>query len=187
MPNSIFYLQIQFDKTQGDSGGPLFDSSMGLQVGITSFGPTQCEAGGVYTRVSAYDGWIKEKMGVAVAEKPDVPPPPPAVEESKAKPEEVVEETVVETETTVVTSVVEEEVDVNSDDSNDLPSRMVSRPAMSITNSGAIRNRPSSSQLPFAPVVPVVDPKLARYPYIPFYGRTPYIYYYDGYFFMPPF
>ncbi len=47
----------------GDSGGPVYFSESGsfTQVGITSFGPSQCGTGNVtsvYTEISDYDTWI---------------------------------------------------------------------------------------------------------------------------------
>uniref|UniRef100_A0A7E4ZQM2 Peptidase S1 domain-containing protein n=1 Tax=Panagrellus redivivus TaxID=6233 RepID=A0A7E4ZQM2_PANRE len=49
------------DACQGDSGGPLVfqtDNEAWFQVGITSWGVGCGETPGVYTRVSAYCGWI---------------------------------------------------------------------------------------------------------------------------------
>ena len=48
------------DACQGDSGGPLL-SSTNVQVGIVSFGDGCARPGvpAVYTRVSAFDGWIQ--------------------------------------------------------------------------------------------------------------------------------
>ena len=54
--------------TQGDSGGPLttpdFDTGLATLTGITSFGKTGCDtnSASVYTRVSYYLDWIKERM-----------------------------------------------------------------------------------------------------------------------------
>jgi secreted trypsin-like serine protease len=57
------------DSCQGDSGGPLVvhaDNALGyLQVGIVSWGMTQCgdpTLPGIYTRVSAYSDWINNTM-----------------------------------------------------------------------------------------------------------------------------
>lgn len=61
------------DACNGDSGGPLFTEGQGgpVQVGIVSWGEGPMDAAaacghanayGVYTRVSAYKGWIAEKM-----------------------------------------------------------------------------------------------------------------------------
>jgi secreted trypsin-like serine protease len=56
------------DACEGDSGGPLYIVGNGtknrlVQVGITSFGNTFCgNSPGVYTRVSAYEKWIKDQI-----------------------------------------------------------------------------------------------------------------------------
>ena len=55
------------DTCRGDSGGPLLGKGPGgelLQVGIVSYGPSNCGAGlpGVYTRVEAYMEWIKSNI-----------------------------------------------------------------------------------------------------------------------------
>jgi secreted trypsin-like serine protease len=48
----------------GDSGGPLMLADVQVQVGIVSFGQPDCKPGApsVYTRVSNYVDWIKEKV-----------------------------------------------------------------------------------------------------------------------------
>ena len=58
----LFIFNVMTFFFQGDSGGPMIAD--GIQIGITSHGPQQCEEGGVYTRVSAYinNGWIASKM-----------------------------------------------------------------------------------------------------------------------------
>jgi len=50
------------DSCNGDSGGPLFDATTNTQYGIVSFGIGCALPGlpGVYTRVSAYHGWIQD-------------------------------------------------------------------------------------------------------------------------------
>ena len=52
---------------QGDSGGPALIQKDGIyyQVGIVSFGSSSCKEEnlpGVYTRVTEYLDWIKQKM-----------------------------------------------------------------------------------------------------------------------------
>lgn len=56
------------DSCRGDSGGPLFcevEEHKFKQVGLTSWGPEVCGATrepGVYTRLTSYADWIKEKL-----------------------------------------------------------------------------------------------------------------------------
>jgi secreted trypsin-like serine protease len=67
------------DSCRGDSGGPLVinkfnrrtknlypdnDDAIWIQVGVTSFGSSDCGSGkpGVYTRVSEYIDWIKKNL-----------------------------------------------------------------------------------------------------------------------------
>jgi trypsin len=52
------------DSCSGDSGGPLVHKSTGLLCGIISWGVgcARAEYPGVYTRVSAYEGWIKANV-----------------------------------------------------------------------------------------------------------------------------
>ncbi|RMZ94862.1 serine protease 27-like [Brachionus plicatilis] len=60
------------DTCQGDSGGPLFvkdivdNKQKFILAGVTSYGEGCAEARkpGIYTRVSAYEDWITEKMNV---------------------------------------------------------------------------------------------------------------------------
>ena len=77
------------DACQGDSGGPLmtqFDASHWRQIGVVSVGVACGEAKlpGIYTRVSAFGGWIRGIVGgdlVVAAQTPpppDAPPPPGA-------------------------------------------------------------------------------------------------------------
>jgi len=52
---------------RGDSGGPAIvlgkDPSSDVQVGIISFGASECSTGStVYSRVSGYENWIKERV-----------------------------------------------------------------------------------------------------------------------------
>lgn len=57
------------DSCQGDSGGPLVRVGAGncpTQVGLVSFGPNECAANlrpAVYTRISAYNKWIRAVVG----------------------------------------------------------------------------------------------------------------------------
>lgn len=57
------------DSCQGDSGGPLVRVGAGncpTQVGLVSFGPNECAAEmrpAVYTRISAYNAWIRAVIG----------------------------------------------------------------------------------------------------------------------------
>ena len=58
------------DSCKGDSGGPLFlhgpNNSALIQVGIVSYGPTNCGQGlpGVYTRIEHFIEWIKRNLKV---------------------------------------------------------------------------------------------------------------------------
>ncbi len=55
----------QSSACMGDSGGPLFPVSGGRSVcvyGVVSFGDNKCRESSVYTRVSAYAGWIRQQM-----------------------------------------------------------------------------------------------------------------------------
>jgi secreted trypsin-like serine protease len=56
------------DSCQGDSGGPLVrvgGDNCPIQVGLVSYGPTKCGVTrpSVYTRVSAYNAWIRSVIG----------------------------------------------------------------------------------------------------------------------------
>ncbi len=53
------------DSCGGDSGGPLFPlTSRGAECvyGVVSYGDSNCLAGGIYTRVSAFRDWIESQM-----------------------------------------------------------------------------------------------------------------------------
>ena len=53
------------DSCRGDSGGPLLDltGNQATVIGIVSFGTNKCDSSipGVYSRVSAYLDWIRNK------------------------------------------------------------------------------------------------------------------------------
>jgi secreted trypsin-like serine protease len=77
------------DSCRGDSGGPLVARDSGgayEQIGIVSFGALKCankDAYGVYSKVSAFESWIRAKSGLSFNKpaKPVAPPPvkpPPA-------------------------------------------------------------------------------------------------------------
>jgi hypothetical protein len=58
------------DSCNGDSGGPMVvrdEKNFFIQAGIVSWGPTDCGTPGltgVYTRVSAFDAWLREKTAI---------------------------------------------------------------------------------------------------------------------------
>lgn len=66
VPDTVFCAAHPQRKTcRGDSGGPVLDK-MGNVIGIVSWGKNRCSEDGqpgVYTRVSAYAGWIDGVIG----------------------------------------------------------------------------------------------------------------------------
>jgi secreted trypsin-like serine protease len=63
------------DACRGDSGGPLVvpvDNEFKL-AGIVSWGSSNCNTYGAYTRVSLYETWINEKTGIEISYTPPVP------------------------------------------------------------------------------------------------------------------
>jgi hypothetical protein len=63
------------DACNGDSGGPLVvpvDNEYKL-AGIVSWGSSNCNTYGAYTRVSLYESWIEANTGIEVAYVPPVP------------------------------------------------------------------------------------------------------------------
>jgi secreted trypsin-like serine protease len=69
------YLNGNKDACNGDSGGPLVVPVLdGYKLaGIVSWGSTQCNTYGAYTRVSDFESWIRAKTGIVKAYKPPVP------------------------------------------------------------------------------------------------------------------
>ncbi len=69
------YKQGGQDSCSGDSGGPLFlkDGDSFVDIGIVSWGNGCAEPDyyGIYTKVSAYIGWIEEKIGTDLDPAPD--------------------------------------------------------------------------------------------------------------------
>jgi secreted trypsin-like serine protease len=63
------------DSCSGDSGGPLVvPAGDGFKLaGIVSWGGALCNNYSAYTRVSAYDNWIKENTGIGDNYKPEKP------------------------------------------------------------------------------------------------------------------
>lgn len=69
------------DSCRGDSGGPLVvrdQDGAYEQVGIVSYGSLKCDGDSVYSKVSAFEGWIRAKTGLDF-KKPEKPPAPPPV------------------------------------------------------------------------------------------------------------
>lgn len=66
------YLNGNKDACNGDSGGPLVVPVLGEYklAGIVSWGSQNCNTYGAYTRVSAFETWIRTKTGIAKDYKP---------------------------------------------------------------------------------------------------------------------
>jgi hypothetical protein len=63
------------DACNGDSGGPLVvpvDNEYKL-AGIVSWGSTNCNSYGAYTRISTFESWINSKTGIEISYVPPVP------------------------------------------------------------------------------------------------------------------
>jgi hypothetical protein len=60
------YLNGNKDACNGDSGGPMVVPVLGEYklAGIVSWGSSDCDTYGAYTRVSDFEGWITEKTGI---------------------------------------------------------------------------------------------------------------------------
>ena len=69
------YLNGNKDACNGDSGGPLVVPVLGEYklAGIVSWGSSNCNSYGGYTRVSDFEEWIQTKTGIAKMFKPFVP------------------------------------------------------------------------------------------------------------------
>jgi hypothetical protein len=69
------YLNGNKDACNGDSGGPLVVPVLGEYklAGIVSWGSSNCNTYGAYTRVSDFENWILTKTGIAKDFKPSVP------------------------------------------------------------------------------------------------------------------
>lgn len=69
------YLNGNKDACNGDSGGPLVVPVLGEYklAGIVSWGSSNCNTYGAYTRVSDFEEWILTKTGIAKDFKPSVP------------------------------------------------------------------------------------------------------------------
>jgi hypothetical protein len=69
------YLNGNKDACNGDSGGPLVVPILGEYklAGIVSWGSTNCNTYGAYTRVSGFETWIRTNTGIAKEYKPPSP------------------------------------------------------------------------------------------------------------------
>jgi hypothetical protein len=77
------------DSCRGDSGGPLVGKDPGgrfLQIGVVSFGALNCAAKGVYgayTKVSAFENWLRVTSGLKF---PPSPTPPDVIAQPPTTP-----------------------------------------------------------------------------------------------------
>lgn len=69
------YLTGSQDACSGDSGGPLIVDVDGesKQVGVVSWGSTNCDTYGGYTRISSYMDWILEQTDGSIGNRPATP------------------------------------------------------------------------------------------------------------------
>ena len=69
------YLNGNKDACNGDSGGPLVVPVLGEYklAGIVSWGSSNCNTYGAYTRVSDFETWIQTKTGITRSYKPPAP------------------------------------------------------------------------------------------------------------------
>ncbi len=69
------YLNGNKDACMGDSGGPLVVPVLGEYklAGIVSWGSTECDTYGAYTRVSSFENWIETNTGIQIGYRPPSP------------------------------------------------------------------------------------------------------------------
>jgi len=69
------YLNANKDACIGDSGGPLVVPVSGgyKLAGLVSWGSTQCNTYGAYTRLTLFESWITEKTGIEITFRAPVP------------------------------------------------------------------------------------------------------------------
>ncbi len=63
------------DACSGDSGGPLVVPVLGEYrlAGLVSWGSSECNTYGAYTRISLFESWIRRHTGISALQKPPVP------------------------------------------------------------------------------------------------------------------
>jgi hypothetical protein len=69
------YRAANKDACNGDSGGPLIvpvDNEFKV-AGLVSWGSSNCNTYGAYTRISLYESWISSKTGIEISYSPPVP------------------------------------------------------------------------------------------------------------------